>query len=254
MSDPDKKLQCADHGESVATFVCRHLCSGVACGYHCSDEADGDPWPDAWCDRCHEALNREGEWNDTSAAEAGITLLCSHCYEDARKRNLETPEPLRAGQTATDETTLRELFARASLSTKVAQERAKKLYGLGLARRWGADYENAQFTLADGEVPSIVADMQVVGTISKKSSSWLWAWNNEIIEPKLYREVERLRVLGEVRGIAALSEPYLENVEEGDGWELTSLARHILGWDAIYRAPMDDRYLFMLLRNFRRTS
>lgn len=254
MSDPKERVKCAAHGDSAATFACRHLCDGVSCGYHCSDTDDRDPWPDAWCDHCEAARAREGGWNDASEGEAQIRLQCSTCYEHARERNRRIPPPIVQGQLVTDAATRRNLIDEASRTTKISQAKTEEAFGIGTHERWGADYAKAQFTLGSSQAISVVAEMQVVGTFAKRSNSWLWSWANDSMEPNLYSEIARLRTFGEVRGIATLADPYLESVEEVDGWELTSVARYVLGWDAVYRAPMDRRYLFMLLRNFRRTT
>lgn len=90
MSDPSKNVECREHGKRVAAFVCQHLVAGSEMGFHCGTSADDpdDPCPDAWCDRCEDAFQAEGgEWNDRSAAVAGIKLLCDRCYEAARERN-----------------------------------------------------------------------------------------------------------------------------------------------------------------------
>ena len=86
MGHPEKRMQCGDHGEGYATFVCQHIANGTAQGFNYGDLED--PRPDAWCDACDRILMQHGgEWNDISEAYAGITLLCSACYDRARTRN-----------------------------------------------------------------------------------------------------------------------------------------------------------------------
>jgi hypothetical protein len=41
----------------------------------------------AWCDKCDEVLQREGEWNDKSESFAGIMAVCEGCFEEIKKRN-----------------------------------------------------------------------------------------------------------------------------------------------------------------------
>ena len=77
MSDA-QKIICGAHGETPATFLCQHLSAGVACGFHVAD-APGDPWPDAWCDLCEEAVQAtEGEWTDESEAGLGGMRTDAH--------------------------------------------------------------------------------------------------------------------------------------------------------------------------------
>jgi hypothetical protein len=47
----DEQIRCATHGLQPRAYVCQHLfgsmSTGVAVGFHCSDNSD--PHPDAWC-------------------------------------------------------------------------------------------------------------------------------------------------------------------------------------------------------------
>ena len=85
MSDTTTKVSCDRHGESHATFVCRHLAAGTGRGFETSGEGS-DPRPDAWCGECEAVRQEEGEWNERSEAFAGVSLLCAGCYDDVRRR------------------------------------------------------------------------------------------------------------------------------------------------------------------------
>ena len=253
MSERDKQVEC-EHGTGVATFVCTHLRDGVACGYHASESDPADPWPDAWCDRCEDARARAGGWNDASEEEVEISLICNHCYDEAKARNRRIPAPLISGELAVSEKRIEQLIHHSSHAVKALQDGASERFRLGSYERWDADYDSGVFTMSTGGRPRVAAELQLVGSFSKKSNSWLWSWANEQNEPHLFSEIVRLKALGEVRGIRQLLEPYHESVDETHCWELTSLACHLLGFEACYRAPMDHRYLFMLLKNLRWVS
>ena len=95
MGDPEKRLECRDHGEAYATFVCQHIAVGTGQGFNYGNLED--PRPDAWCDACDLVLMAcGGEWNDSSEALAGVTMICSECYDRARLRN-ERPGPSSRG-------------------------------------------------------------------------------------------------------------------------------------------------------------
>ena len=87
-------MECSGHGERVATFVCQHLRKGFGKGFNTGydEEYPDDPFPDAWCDDCDQELEKAGEWNDENEEFAGITLMCSGCYLNARMRNLPDSE------------------------------------------------------------------------------------------------------------------------------------------------------------------
>lgn len=167
-----------------------------------------------------------------------------------RDRNRSVPEPLELGRVATGEV-LEKLTARACQVVSERQERVNDVFQLGSHERWAADYAASTFQMTTNGRAVVAADMQLVGSFSKRSNSWLCAWANETNEPHLVSDVARLRTLGLVRGIDLLERDYHEDVDPEHCWHLTSIACYLLDYAACYRAPMDERYLFMLLRDVR---
>src|SRR5688572_19015671 len=84
-----RNIECGEHGQREATFVCQHLLKGQGLGFHYGvGEDDPDPlFPDAWCDACDVVCQQEGGWNERSERAAGIKVLCSACYLKARLLN-----------------------------------------------------------------------------------------------------------------------------------------------------------------------
>jgi len=250
MSDPEKRVQCSLHGETPATFVCRHLRFGVGCGFHASAEDAGDPWPDAWCDRCEAAFQRYGEWNASNEPE--IRLLCAGCYDTARVRNGYVPAPLVPGQLQVDEAAYAELACAACERCKVRQEASKKAWPkFAASKRWHYDDEARTIRFFD-ERPgmAVVANVTITGSFSTRTSSWMWAWANDGYSDAERAAVAPLRVFGEVRGIEKLESGHW-NGEEVDGWEVTQIAADLLRAEAVYRAPFDHLLVFMLLNELR---
>ena len=65
-----------------------HLTLGSGLGFFCAaDEIRDGEFPDAWCAKCDEILEHEGEWNARSEAQAQIKVVCSDCYVRIRERN-----------------------------------------------------------------------------------------------------------------------------------------------------------------------
>lgn len=80
MSARDGIVECCDHGEQHATYVCQHIIQALIDGKHrgfwTSDDPE-NPGPDAWCGTREEKIQEtNGEWDDESEAFAGISLLC----------------------------------------------------------------------------------------------------------------------------------------------------------------------------------
>ena len=78
----------------------------------------------------------------------------------------------------------------------------------------------------------------------------MWTWANEVYPDSERAKIAPLRIFGEVRGIEKFEKGQWA-AEEVDGWEVTQIAADVLGAAAIYRAPMDHLFVFMLLDNFR---
>ena len=250
MSDSSEKLTCERHGETPVTYVCKHLRAGVACGYHASAERADDPWPDAWCDACEAAFQREGEWNDTN--EPDITILCTGCYEETRERNRRAVPGLESGALAVSDTQWSELVRATFERCEARQQLARKQWpAFGASQRWFIDREERTIRFFDEPAETfLLADVTVVGSFSTRTNTWLWSWGNEHYSPEDIGAVWQLQAFGEVRGLSRFSEPHW-SAEEVDCWEVTQVAAELLDAEAIYRAPSDHLMLFMLLDNFR---
>jgi hypothetical protein len=96
------------------------------------------------------------------------------------------------------------------------------------------------------------ADVRHVGSYSTKSSTFQWAWKTFDDAPEA-EDISRLRVFGEVRGIAKLTTPNWA-CDETDGWEMASVAGYVLGAEGLYRPPFEHVRWFMLLSNLRHPS
>jgi hypothetical protein len=85
----DSVMECPRHGLQRPTFVCKHLQSAEGLGFNRPDIARDPDWPfeNAWCDKCDEVLNEEGEWNERSEKFAGIIAICEGCFKEIEKRN-----------------------------------------------------------------------------------------------------------------------------------------------------------------------
>lgn len=91
MDPRDGVVHCEEHGESQATFVCRHLVHGMGLGFYTADDPDSAR-PDAWCGACERLrVQHGGEWPEDVEATLGATLQCAGCYDRARVRNAVEP-------------------------------------------------------------------------------------------------------------------------------------------------------------------
>jgi hypothetical protein len=90
-----ERIECAQHGEQRAAFICSHLASGAAdLGFNSAEASDENPFPDAWCDECERIRAAHGGWNEQSEQLLKVLVICSRCYELVRIRNTRTPVTL----------------------------------------------------------------------------------------------------------------------------------------------------------------
>ena len=84
----NNKVTCENHGEANETFVCEHLVGASGANWYSAEPTENDPWPSAWCMKCHESFLQEGEWNEKSENSASLTakLLCHCCYEETKTK------------------------------------------------------------------------------------------------------------------------------------------------------------------------
>jgi hypothetical protein len=119
--------------------------------------------------------------------------------------------------------------------------------------RWAYNLETLTLTMSDPARPTLVADLQLVGSYSTESNTFQWEWETAGDCAPEAEAVARLRAFGEVRGIAKLTIPNFA-CEEDEGWAMTSLAAYLIGAESVYRAPSDHLRIFMLLANWRTVS
>ncbi|NVB84031.1 MAG: hypothetical protein HOV81_36990 [Kofleriaceae bacterium] len=252
--DDDDLITCDTHGETPATFVCRHVAFGVACGFHANPPAEDDPWPDAWCDLCEAAFQAAGgEWNEESESGVDLTLLCTHCYEAARARNIDVPQLARGASVALSEDEASKLFHHAVHAAQAIQEQSQAKWNWHTMARWDYSVESLTLTMSDPDRPTLVADLRLVGSYSTNTNTFQWAWETcGDCAPEAAASA-RLRELGTVRGISKLATPNFA-CDEDEGWKMASLAAYVLGADSLYRAPSKHLQIFMLLDNWRVVS
>jgi hypothetical protein len=242
MSEPEQQVECPQHGVRDATFVCRHLMKGRGLGFNQGfDEEDPDAvFPNAWCDSC-EAVRREaGGWTESAETLATIVLICSSCY--LKQRLLNWPRSTHPEQ---------EDLIRQSLEyLQERQDALARQYRISDHERYDWDQGSRELVFSNRGVPAIVADFQFVGSISTRTSTWLWSWANRSDLERTRSRVRQVRAYGDEHRLLKLACAYW-TAEEEDGWEMAAVAAYLLKAKGVYRSPDDHRYSFLLLTDVR---
>ena len=110
--------------------------------------------------------------------------------------------------------------------------------------RWELDLDRGTVDFGEGRRFPV----QILGTESELSNTWLWAWANRAsdIPPRLLTAAEQLRSLGEREGIAELTERKLP-LAVVDGHMLALIASGVCDADCYYRGPYEGGAVFFLI-------
>jgi hypothetical protein len=145
------------------------------------------------------------------------------------------------------------LLMSADSALQLRQDQLRKDFQLDRFPHYDYDEGTGVFVFSDNGVARVIADVQFVGDVSRKDSTFRWAWESPRVSSKLAEAATHARWYGWFHGVPRLRESGWR-ADYVDGWEMTSLAAWITGADGAYRAPSADSatYTFMLLRNVRR--
>lgn len=82
-------IDCEEHGFNEEAFVCEHLLREPNQLWCSREPTDENPCPDAWCLKCDEHFQTEGEWNERNEGKVQIKLVCQACYTRLRLGNTD---------------------------------------------------------------------------------------------------------------------------------------------------------------------
>lgn len=134
---------------------------------------------------------------------------------------------------------------------KDRQDRLTSEFELFSWPRYDYDQDAGTLSFSSNGRVGVVADIQIVGSTSKISGTWLWSWDNPSIAERVRCCMLDVREYGATHRLEKLTTPKWP-ADEYDAWEMTAAAAFILKAEGAYRAPHDNGAVFMVLRNVRR--
>ncbi|MBB2484506.1 hypothetical protein H5407_04615 [Mitsuaria sp. WAJ17] len=131
--------------------------------------------------------------------------------------------------------------AEANEELQAKQASLQAVYNLSAHGRWWFDQEAETLQFFDAQDRlRVEADVIHVGSYSRRSDTWLWAWANVSLLPKLRAKAEALRALESATGYAVFGEADTFEADEPMAWELAAIAVKHLDAMGCYRAPNAD--------------
>ena len=127
-------------------------------------------------------------------------------------------------------------------------------YGLGRFERYDWDQDTRRIVFSnEGQAQRLVADIVFVGSVSKRSNTWLWSWANPSVDKGLSAPLRKVRDFGAKESLKKLQQAKW-SADEVDGWEMTSISAYVLKAEGAYRTGDENGFTYMLLFNVRQTS
>ncbi|MDO5692434.1 MAG: hypothetical protein Q4G70_08125 [Pseudomonadota bacterium] len=236
-----QQVECETHGPSHAAFVCAHLCRKPGQKWFCDYPSPRNPAPDAWCAACEARFQAAGGWNAQIEAAAGIRLICQGCYQNLLGQSVRaTEKPTRRAWNAFVKRCHAELHERqAALSHR-----------LSAFERYDYDQASKRMVFSNGGQPGLLADIEIVGTLSHGSRTWMWSWANFSLLPKVRTRMKRVRTLGEEHGFPRLT-TFIWPADAHDAWDMAAVAAHVLNADGVFRTVGEAADLFLTLSRVR---
>lgn len=127
--------------------------------------------------------------------------------------------------------------------------RLNEEYKLG-SYSWALDQDTGKLTFSDGNTPKVIAGVQIVGSYSTYSRTWMWSWGNKYVEDDLKKEILKVKEYGERKRFRELTTAKWE-CEEDYAWTMTAAAGYLLKSKGAYRGPIDEGYVYMLITDIK---
>ncbi|WP_432472929.1 DUF6882 domain-containing protein [Amphritea sp. HPY] len=130
------------------------------------------------------------------------------------------------------------------------QESLMQEYNLSDHKRFNWDQESGSLIFSSDGDPTVIAQVQFVGSVSTQSDTWLWSWANTTVLDNVKNQMHRVREYGDAHGYSALTADQW-SADEIDGWEMTSVTARILKARGAYRTRTDNGFTYMVITEIR---
>ncbi len=124
-------------------------------------------------------------------------------------------------------------------------EECEEKFRISSCPRWYYDFDRGTLTFSQDGEPKVVALIQVVGTTSISSGTWLWAWANQSLPTGVIEGSIKVREFGEREQLPELSQEKWPD-DEHLGWEMTAIAAKVLGAKGAYRCPGTNGFIYLV--------
>ena len=97
------------------------------------------------------------------------------------------------------------------------QQSLEEEFQLSRWPRYDWSQDTGQLIFSENNIHKVIASIEFVGSISTKTDTWLWAWENNSLDQERTRLIRRVRTFGETQDIKPLVTASW-HAHEVDGW------------------------------------
>jgi hypothetical protein len=137
---------------------------------------------------------------------------------------------------------------------QAGMDAARERFALGSHARQETDLASATIRFFDAnDVEQVRADIQVAGSWSPNSGTWMWGWENESVPGAATVRLQAVRDAGQQRGVKSLM-AMVQDCDEDEALSLAALAADIVDAQCVYRIGSAGNRAFLLLFDLRRVA
>ena len=125
------------------------------------------------------------------------------------------------------------------------QDICRDTFGLNSYERWFYDQHTGLLEFFNGDTIKLRIKYQEVGSVSKISNTWLWAWDNPNLVDGIATESFRVKEFGELEKYERLTKSKWI-ADEVDGWEMTSIMAYLLNAKGAYRISGENVFSYVI--------
>jgi hypothetical protein len=138
-------------------------------------------------------------------------------------------------------------FAQSELNKLIPiQEKFKEKYKIDSYEKWFYESEFSLLRLYNSDEDEIFFRYIPIGTYSKNSETWMWAWFNESSEEPNKDESLKIKQFGIENNYPKLFNGSFPS-DEFDGWEFLSISLFLLDGIGVYKVTSDHLEKYLLL-------
>jgi len=132
-------------------------------------------------------------------------------------------------------------------------EQNQKEFKLDQYQRFDWHQWRGELVFSSGNVPKVVARIQVAGTLSTKANTWFWAWANSGLLDPVRQSARKTRDFGIERGILRVMQPRWA-AKDKDAWEMAAVATKVTDAKGAFRCPTQDGHAYLVFTDLRAVS